>query len=160
VKKVVLISVFAGLTLFVIVVIVRVLIYANNIDATLEPLELNKQEQNFASEIGSKWAQELANVKQREFSAAVNDLYLSSKLIRVIKDSERVYQLTIDKADRYSLFCIDRVLINQKIKYSLTRDSKSVKLFVVSHDKKKLQQIVQELKKYEINSNLKEVTAI
>ena len=159
-KKVVLISIFGILTLFVFFVIIRVLIYANSIDPTFEQVDLDKPESYEMKDFGSKWAKDLAQVKQREHSSVVNDLYISSNLVKVVLDSQRVYQLSIDKADRYSLFCIDRILKTKEVNYSLTKDSKQTKLYVISKDRSKLKTIVEELKNYEINSKIKEVTKI
>lgn len=159
-RKFVVAGVFISLSLLVLFVLVRVFHYANSVQVFSDGVSLGKDNQDLSLDVGSQWTKELANVKDRTHFAVVNNLFISSKLQKVILDTQRVYQLVIDKADRYSLFCIDRILVDNKVSYSVTKDSKQLAIYVVSQNKQMLDTIVRELKKYDINSKVKEVTKI
>ena len=52
------------------------------------------------------WSEALAVVNETKFSFPVNELYMQIDLKKYISPKVKSYRLVIDRADRYSLFCI------------------------------------------------------
>lgn len=106
------------------------------------------------------WAAKLANVDKSSYYYAVNDLFIQIDLKQQYKRETPLfilYNLVIDDADRYSMFCIKQVLSLYSLPYIVSSLKEKREIVVQSVDKNSLENISNELKKYNIQSKIREV---
>lgn len=75
----------------------------------------------------------------------------------MLREKSRYFQLSIDKNDMYSLFCLKQTLNSFKIRYSLTRTDRALEIFLDTNEEQVMQDIVKKLKNYDINAKFTEV---
>ena len=103
------------------------------------------------------WSQSLAGAKEAKFSFPVNELYMQIDLKKYIPPKVKSYRLIVDRADRYSLFCIVQTLSQMNLPYVVEKKDKIPIIFVGSKTKKSLKSVVSRLKDYDIESKIVEV---
>ncbi len=107
------------------------------------------------------WNEKLAKVKTRDFYYPVNSLFIQINLKKkeIIKPRQpkESYRLLIDKNDRYSFFCIQKTLENFALPFIMIKEKDTNYIIINSYDTRKLQQVVDTLKQYNIKSNFKKV---
>lgn len=106
------------------------------------------------------WIKEMANKDAREFIFPVNELFMQIDQFG-LKDSNgkkaKTFRLVIDRADRYSLFCIVQTLTSLKLPYLVIKEGKIPIIYLEDKSEKHLENVVSELEKYEIKSKIVEV---
>lgn len=103
------------------------------------------------------WIKEMAHKDSREFIFPVNELFMQIDLQGGNGDKVKSFRLVIDRADRYSLFCIVQTLSSMKLSYVVIKEDKIPIVFVQEKTMKALDRVVQELEKYDIKSKIIEV---
>lgn len=103
------------------------------------------------------WIKEMAHKDSREFIFSVNELFMQIDLQGGDGGKVKSFRLVIDRADRYSLFCIVQTLSSMKLSYVVIKEDKIPIVFVQEKTMKALDRVVQELEKYDIKSKIIEV---
>jgi len=103
------------------------------------------------------WTQELANSKESKFSFPVNELYMQIDLKKYVPPKVKSFRLVVDRADRYSLFCIVQTLSSMNLPYVVDKKNKVPIIHVSSKTKDSLKSVIQKLKDYDIESKIIEV---
>ncbi len=103
------------------------------------------------------WLEALATSKQTKFSFPVNELYMQIELKKYIPPKVKSYRLVVDRADRYSLFCIVQTLSQMNMPYVVEKRDKAPIVYVASKTKSSLKSVVERLKDYDIESKIVEV---
>lgn len=125
-----------------------------NIDAQyLSPL-LKKSEEPLKNRT---WSEALAVSKDTKFSFPVNELYMQIDLKKYIPPKVKSYRLVVDRADRYSLFCIVQTLSQMNLPYVVEKKDRTPTIYVGSKTQNSLESVVKKLKDYDIESKIVEV---
>ncbi len=103
------------------------------------------------------WAESLANVDKANFSYPVNELFMQIELKKYIPPKVKSYKLVVDKADRYSIFCILQTISSMNFPFVLEKVNRIPTIYVSSKTKEDLLKIVKKLKEYDIESKIIEV---
>jgi hypothetical protein len=105
------------------------------------------------------WIKEMAQKDSQEFIFPVNELFMQIDLVKELGGNGKMksFRLVIDKADRYSLFCIIQTLTSLHLPYMVIKEDKAPIVFVEEKSMKKLESVVLELEKYDIKSKIVEV---
>lgn len=106
------------------------------------------------------WIKEMAHKDAREFVFPVNELFMQidaygQRGTGVAK--LKSFRLVIDRADRYSLFCIVQTLTALHLPYMVIKEDKIPTIYVEEKSEKQLENVVIELEKYDIKSKIVEV---
>ena len=75
----------------------------------------------------------------------------------MFRPKNKYYQLSIDKNDVYSMFCLKQTLNSYQIKYALTHTRESTDIFLETDKQALVDEIIARLKHYEINAKFTEV---
>lgn len=106
------------------------------------------------------WIKEMAQKDAREFVFPVNELFMQIDQYGA-KDSNgkkaKSFRLMIDRADRYSLFCIVQTLTALHLPYMVIKEGKIPIIYIEEKSDKQLERVVLELEKYDIKSKIVEV---
>ena len=106
------------------------------------------------------WIKEMAQKDAREFIFPVNELFMQIDQFG-LKDSSgkkaKSFRLMIERADRYSLFCVIQTLNTLHLPYMVIKEGKTPTIYLEDKSEKQLQNVVLELEKYEIKSKIVEV---
>ncbi|MDO5045517.1 hypothetical protein [Campylobacter sp.] len=102
------------------------------------------------------WVNELANLPQKEYILATNEIFIEFK-DKISSKSGSIYQLIIDKDDIYSMFCLTQTLKNILVDFSIVRQNSTNLIYLNTQDKDVLNHVINELKTYDIHSNIKEI---
>lgn len=127
----------------------------NSEDKFIDKLQLSLPNKIIEKEKNSKnWLEHFASTKKLGYSYPVNEVYikvdLNEKIIKTI-----TYKLSASLLDPYQLFCLKEELSNFKFKYDLEKKSDKVELVIYSKNKKKLNSLIDRLKKYKITAKIK-----
>ena len=131
-----------------------------NIDVKVE---LAKAETPIKQEVkeGQKetvWIKEMAHRDSREFVFPVNELFMQIDIHGSQSGGKnKSFKLFIDKADRYSLFCIVQTLSSLHLSYVVIKENKTPIVYIEEKSMQALEKVVQELEKYDIKSKIIEV---
>lgn len=115
-----------------------------------------KQDGSFDQNPQEKWIESLAKASKREYYLPVNEIYIEYKRPLNLK-TQTAYQLTLDKNDAYSMFCVTQSLRNLNIDFTIIKDQTNSLVFLNSSDSAVLQNVINELKNYEIKTSVMEV---
>ena len=63
----------------------------------------------------------------------------------------------IDKNDIYSMFCLMQTLRNSEVDFTVVRDGAKSQIFLNTQDSRLLQNIILQLRVYDIHSSVREV---
>jgi len=106
------------------------------------------------------WIKEMAHKDTREFVFPVNELFMQIDAYGQKGSSVgklKSFRLVIDRADRYSLFCIVQTLTALHLPYMVIKEDKIPTIYIEEKSEKQLQNVVLELEKYDIKSKIVEV---
>ncbi|MBV5278525.1 MAG: hypothetical protein J0647_05760 [Campylobacteraceae bacterium] len=125
-------------------------------------VELAKVETSLPQEVKDNsrenvWIKEMAQRDSREFVFPVNELFMQIDLRGPDGTKPKSFKLVIDKADRYSLFCIIQTLSSLHLSYVVIKEDKIPVVYIEEKSLKALEKVVQELEKYDIKSKIIEV---
>ncbi|EAK2540582.1 hypothetical protein ACR3T4_000286 [Campylobacter upsaliensis] len=157
-KKYALIGILSVLTLILLIVIF-VLLWNFKSDSDFFPQFI--KENNTTKAVLDKtktWQQELAMWPVKDFTPAAEQfrLYFDADTSE-LKEKNKYYQLIINKYDIYSMFCLRQTLDSFKVKYFLLKSVESPEIFLDTDNQKLIEEIINELKKYKINTQAKEI---
>lgn len=100
---------------------------------------------------------ELAKLEQPSFMLPVNEIYIKYSRAIAPKASTSAYLLAIDKNDTYSMFCVNQILSQSGVEFSIIKDRQKSKIYLNTTDVGLLERVIKDLKSYEINSKVTEV---
>ena len=103
------------------------------------------------------WSEALASSNETKFLFPVNELYMQIDLKKYIPPKVKSYRLVVDRADRYSLFCIVQTLSMMNLPYVVEKRDKIPIIYVGSKTQNSLKIVVEKLKDYDIESKIVEV---
>lgn len=113
--------------------------------------ELQKDRVAIIQKPEKTWLNHFANAQRQGYSYPVNEVYvkldLNEKITKTI-----TYKLHALVEDPYEMFCLKEELRVHKLKYYLKKDKSGMDLLIYSQDVKKLNKLVQVLKKYKIKA--------
>ncbi|EAJ1995517.1 hypothetical protein CRS45_03920 [Campylobacter jejuni] len=104
------------------------------------------------------WQEELAKWPTRDFTPAAEKftLYFDADTSE-LKEKNKYYQLIVGKYDIYSMFCLRQTLNSFNVKYFLLKSGHNPEIFLDTGNEKLIDDIIKELKKYKINTEVKEI---
>ena len=107
---------------------------------------------------GSKnWINELATIKKKDYVLPVNEIFIEYNRPKIEKPKITAYELLIDKNDIYSMFCLMQTLRSSEVDFTVVKDGAKSQIFLNTQDSKLLQNIILQLRVYDIHSSVREV---
>lgn len=103
------------------------------------------------------WINELATIKKKDYVLPVNEIFIEYNRPKIEKPKITAYELMIDKNDIYSMFCLMQTLRNSEVDFTVVRDGAKSQIFLNTQDSKLLQNIILQLRVYDIHSSVREV---
>ena len=103
------------------------------------------------------WINELATIKKKNYVLPVNEIFIEYNRPKIEKPKITAYELMIDKNDIYSMFCLMQTLRNSEVDFTVVRDGAKSQIFLNTQDSRLLQNIILQLRVYDIHSNVREV---
>lgn len=100
------------------------------------------------------WIEEFANRKSSDYALPTNKVYIK---VGNPKNLSKITQLIIDKNSFYSMFCVSQTLKRLGVEFSVLKDETQNLIYLYTGDKELLQNIISNLKTYDINSETKEI---
>jgi len=116
-------------------------------------------EQNLTKNTTSNtnWMSELATIRKRDYVLPVNEIFIEYNRPKIEKPKITAYELLIDKNDIYSMFCLMQTLRKSEVDFTVVKDGAKSQIFLNTQDSKLLQNIILELRVYDIHSSVREV---
>jgi len=145
-------SVFVFLTIF--------FVNVNYVDekSLLLNLDSLKPSTNTAKKLDERgWIKSFATSAQKGYFYPVNEISIELSLDEDISHYSE-YRLDIEPLDTYRYFCLRQVLTSFNVHYLLQRYHESVITVLFSDKQSELQEIVKELKTYNIDAKVTHVT--
>lgn len=110
------------------------------------------------SEDELNWAQKLLKKPLPDYTPAAQRFAMSFEVDKApLAPKNKYFQLFISKHDVYSIFCLKQTLNASKVRYNLTLTPQSAEIFLDTNEQKSVENIIQSLKKHDINANFAEV---
>ena len=103
------------------------------------------------------WINELATIKKKDYVLPVNEIFIEYNRPKIEKPKLTAYELMIDKNDIYSMFCLMQTLRNSEVDFTVVRDGAKSQIFLNTQDSRLLQNIILQLRVYDIHSSVREV---
>ena len=103
------------------------------------------------------WINELATIKKKDYVLPVNEIFIEYNRPKIEKPKITAYELLIDKNDIYSMFCLMQTLRNSEVDFTVVKDGTKSQIFLNTQDSKLLQNIILQLRVYDIHSSVREV---
>lgn len=103
------------------------------------------------------WINELATIKKKDYILPVNEIFIEYNRPKIEKPKITAYELMIDKNDIYSMFCLMQTLRNSEVDFTVVRDGTKSQIFLNTQDSRLLQNIILQLRVYDIHSSVREV---
>ena len=103
------------------------------------------------------WINELATIKKKDYVLPVNEIFIEYNRPKIEKPKITAYELLIDKNDIYSMFCLMQTLRNSEVDFTVVKDGAKSQIFLNTQDSKLLQNIIMQLRVYDIHSSVREV---
>ena len=103
------------------------------------------------------WINELATIKKKDYVLPVNEIFIEYNRPKIEKPKITAYELLIDKNDIYSMFCLMQTLRNSEVDFTVVRDGAKGQIFLNTQDSRLLQNIILQLRVYDIHSSVREV---
>ena len=103
------------------------------------------------------WINELATIKKKDYVLPVNEIFIEYNRPKIEKPKITAYELVIDKNDIYSMFCLMQTLRNSEVDFTVVRDGAKSQIFLNTQDSRLLQNIILQLRVYDIHSSVREV---
>ena len=103
------------------------------------------------------WINELATIKKKDYVLPVNEIFIEYNRPKIEKPKITAYELMIDKNDIYSMFCLMQTLRSSEVDFTVVKDGAKSQIFLNTQDSKLLQNIILQLRVYDIHSSVREV---
>ncbi|WP_107791420.1 hypothetical protein [Campylobacter concisus] len=103
------------------------------------------------------WINELATIKKKDYVLPVNEIFIEYNRPKIEKPKITAYELLIDKNDIYSMFCLMQTLRNSEVDFTVVKDGAKSQIFLNTQDSRLLQNIILQLRVYDIHSSVREV---
>ena len=103
------------------------------------------------------WINELATIKKTDYVLPVNEIVIEYNRPKIEKPKITAYELLIDKNDIYSMFCLMQTLRSSEVDFTVVKDGAKSQIFLNTQDSKLLQNIILQLRVYDIHSSVREV---
>ena len=103
------------------------------------------------------WINELATMKKKDYVLPVNEIFIEYNRPKIEKPKITAYELLIDKNDIYSMFCLMQTLRSSEVDFTVVKDGAKSQIFLNTQDSKLLQNIILQLRVYDIHSSVREV---
>ena len=117
----------------------------------------NEQNITKSTADSENWINELATIKKKDYILPVNEIFIEYNRPKIEKPKITAYELMIDKNDIYSMFCLMQTLRNSEVDFTVVRDGVKSQIFLNTQDSKLLQNIILQLRVYDIHSSVREV---
>ena len=116
-------------------------------------------EQNITKSTASSenWINELATIKKKDYVLPVNEIFIEYNRPKIEKLKITAYELMIDKNDIYSMFCLMQTLRSSEVDFTVVKDGAKSQIFLNTQDSKLIQNIILQLRVYDIHSSVREV---
>ena len=128
-----------------------------NFSQTTEKNITNEQNITKNTAGSENWINELATIKKKDYVLPVNEIFIEYNRPKIEKPKITAYELMIDKNDIYSMFCLMQTLRNSEVDFTVVRDGAKSQIFLNTQDSRLLQNIILQLRVYDIHSNVREV---
>ena len=128
-----------------------------NFSQTAEKNMTNEQNITKNTAGSENWINELATIKKKDYVLPVNEIFIEYNRPKIEKPKITAYELLIDKNDIYSMFCLMQTLRNSEVDFTVVRDGAKSQIFLNTQDSKLLQNIILQLRVYDIHSSVREV---
>lgn len=128
-----------------------------NFSQTTEKNMTNEQNITKSTAGSENWINELATIKKKDYVLPVNEIFIEYNRPKIEKPKITAYELLIDKNDIYSMFCLMQTLRNSEVDFSVVRDGAKSQIFLNTQDSRLLQNIILQLRVYDIHSSVREV---
>ena len=128
-----------------------------NFSQTTEKNITNEQNITKNTAGSENWINELATIKKKDYVLPVNEIFIEYNRPKIEKPKITAYELMIDKNDIYSMFCLMQTLRNSEVDFTVVRDGAKSQIFLNTQDSRLLQNIILQLRVYDIDSRVREV---
>ena len=128
-----------------------------NFSQTTEKNITSEQNINKNTAGSENWINELATIKKKDYVLPVNEIFIEYNRPKIEKPKITAYELMIDKNDIYSMFCLMQTLRNSEVDFTVVRDGAKSQIFLNTQDSRLLQNIILQLRVYDIHSSVREV---
>ena len=128
-----------------------------NFSQTTEKNMTNEQNITKNTAGNENWINELATIKKKDYVLPVNEIFIEYNQPKIEKPKITAYELLIDKNDIYSMFCLMQTLRNSEVDFTVVRDGAKSQIFLNTQDSRLLQNIILQLRVYDIHSSVREV---
>ena len=128
-----------------------------NFSQTTEKNMTNEQNITKNTAGSENWINELATIKKKDYVLPVNEIFIEYNRPKIEKTKITAYELMIDKNDIYSMFCLMQTLRNSEVDFTVVRDGAKSQIFLNTQDSRLLQNIILQLRVYDIHSSVREV---
>lgn len=128
-----------------------------NFSQTTEKNMTNEQNITKNTAGSENWINELATIKKKDYVLPVNEIFIEYNRPKIEKPKITAYELLIDKNDIYSMFCLMQTLRNSEVDFTVVRDGAKSQIFLNTQDSRLLQNIILQLRVYDIHSSVREV---
>ena len=128
-----------------------------NFNQTTEKNMTNEQNITKNTAGSENWINELATIKKKDYVLPVNEIFIEYNRPKIEKPKITAYELLIDKNDIYSMFCLMQTLRNSEVDFTVVRDGAKSQIFLNTQDSRLLQNIILQLRVYDIHSSVREV---
>ena len=128
-----------------------------NFGQTTEKNMTNEQNITKNTAGSENWINELATIKKKDYVLPVNEIFIEYNRPKIEKPKITAYELLIDKNDIYSMFCLMQTLRNSEVDFTVVKDGAKSQIFLNTQDSKLLQNIILQLRVYDIHSSVREV---
>lgn len=128
-----------------------------NFSQTTEKNMTNEQNITKSTAGSENWINELATIKKKDYVLPVNEIFIEYNRPKIEKPKITAYELLIDKNDIYSMFCLMQTLRNSEVDFTVVRDGAKSQIFLNTQDSRLLQNIILQLRVYDIHSSVREV---
>ncbi|EAH8300357.1 hypothetical protein YY96_04190 [Campylobacter fetus] len=118
--------------------------------------------QNISNDLGysykeaGNWFEKIAAFTKNDSILPTNLMFIEINDNAKFDQSQKYFELVIDRCDFYSVFCITRVANEFKVNLTIVKKGDDAIIHLNTDDKKAAQDIVSNLKKYNIHSKIKE----
>ena len=128
-----------------------------NFSQTTEKNMTNEQNITKNTAGSENWINELATIKKKDYVLPVNEILIEYNRPKIEKPKITAYELLIDKNDIYSMFCLMQTLRSSEVDFTVVKDGAKSQIFLNTQDSKLLQNIILQLRVYDIHSSVREV---
>lgn len=128
-----------------------------NFSQTTEKNITNEQNITKNTAGSENWINELATIKKKDYVLPVNEIFIEYNRPKIEKPKITAYELMIDKNDIYSMFCLMQTLRNSEVDFTVVKDGAKSQIFLNTQDSRLLQNIILQLRVYDIHSSVREV---